>query len=465
MSNDQISSLLSIVLIVMLVVLFLLVIIYFIVRAKTNPKKEKKTKDNLSRANTKTSTQKSTAISYNKQSIYSFMEFDKIEDNMIVRKNGNKFLMVIECQGVNYDLMSGLEKNSVEQGFIQFLNTLRYPIQIYVQTRTVNLESGIIKYKDRINAIRDRLQKKQMEYARKEAMGYSPVELNKARLEVTREQNLYEYGVDLVNNTERMSLNKNILRKHYYIIIDYVPEDINTSDYGKDEITGMAFSELYTKAQAIAISILVVLFGYVLIKESSYASFFTFIKLEIFAIVFFSITYFLIRGNKKAWCYCMSIVAIVAGATVNPICIGTSPLYETKISQAIQEIKMEDPDALWAGNTNITSQYLIANGVDCLNGVHTYPSFGWLKKIDPEGKYDYIYNRYAHIHITLGEETSFVLLVDDSYQAILTYDNVKELGIKYYYSSGEMPDEIINEFKLEPVYSDKEAQQYIYKIN
>ena len=27
-----------------------------------------------------------------------------------------------------------------------------------------------------------------------------------------------------------------------------------------------------------------------------------------------------------------------------------------------------------------------------------------------------------------------------------------------------MPDEIINEFKLGPVYSDKEAQQYIYKI-
>ena len=251
MSNDQITNLLSIVLIVMLVVLFLLVIIYFIIKAKTNPKKEKKAKDNISQSNTKKNTQKSTAINYNKQSIYSFMEFDKIEDNMIVRKNGNKFLMVIECQGVNYDLMSGLEKNSVEQGFIQFLNTLRYPIQIYVQTRTVNLESGIIKYKDRINAIRDRLQKKQMEYTRKEAMGYSPVELNKARLEVTREQNLYEYVVDLVNNTERMSLNKNILRKHYYIIIDYVPEDINTSDYGKDEIIGMAFSELYTKAQTI----------------------------------------------------------------------------------------------------------------------------------------------------------------------------------------------------------------------
>ena len=255
MSNDQISNLLTIILIVMLVVLFILIIVYFVLRRKTkNPKKEKN-EDTLirSKSNTATTTasSKTNTITYNKQSIFSFMEFDKIEDNMIIRKNGNKFLMVIECQGVNYDLMSGLEKNSVEQGFIQFLNTLRYPIQIYVQTRTVNLESGIIKYKDRISAIGDRLLKKQMEYNRKQSMGYSQEELEKARLEVTREQNLYEYGVDLVNNTERMSLNKNILRKHYYIIIDYVPEDINTNNYGKDEIRSMAFSELYTKAQAI----------------------------------------------------------------------------------------------------------------------------------------------------------------------------------------------------------------------
>lgn len=92
---------------------------------------------------------------------------------------------------------------------------------------------------------------KQMEYNRQQSMGYSQEELNKTRLEITKEQNLYEYGVDLVNNTERMSLNKNILRKHYYVIIDYVPEDINTSNYGKDEIRNMAFSELYTKAQSI----------------------------------------------------------------------------------------------------------------------------------------------------------------------------------------------------------------------
>lgn len=255
MNSDQISNLLTIVLIIMIAVLLILVIVYLVLRAKTkNPKKEKAPDDLItskSSKSNKTAQTKTNVVTYNKQSIFSFMEFDKIEDNMIIRKNGNKFLMVIECQGVNYDLMSGLEKNSVEQGFIQFLNTLRYPIQIYVQTRTVNLESGITKYKERVNTIGDRLLRKQMEYNRKQTMGYNQAELNKAKLEVTREQNLYEYGIDLVKNTERMSLNRNILRKNYYIIIDYVPEDINTNNYGKDEIRSMAFSELYTKAQAI----------------------------------------------------------------------------------------------------------------------------------------------------------------------------------------------------------------------
>ena len=252
MSNDAITNLLTMVLIAMIVILFILIIVYLVLRAKTkNPKPKIKEGQLGGSTNKNAPTKAPTTTTYNKQSIFSFMDFDKIQDNMIIRKNGNKFLMVIECQGINYDLMSGLEKNSVEQGFIQFLNTLRYPIQIYVQTRTVNLESGIAKYRERINQIRDRLEKKEMEYSRKEAMGYSQEELTKARLEVTREQNLYEYGVDLVNNTERMSLNKNILRKNYYIIIDYVPEEIGTSNYGKDEIRNRAFSELYTKAQSI----------------------------------------------------------------------------------------------------------------------------------------------------------------------------------------------------------------------
>lgn len=169
MSDNEISVFLTSLLIVMIVVLVGLVVAYVVIMMKTSNKKKK---DKTEEIKTK---EKAPTVSnlYNKQSIFDFMNFEKIEDNMIVRKSGQKYLMVIECQGVNYDLMSGLEKNSVEQGFLQFLNTLRYPIQIYVQTRTVNLESGLIKYKERVQAIRDRLLKKQMEYNRLEGLGYS----------------------------------------------------------------------------------------------------------------------------------------------------------------------------------------------------------------------------------------------------------------------------------------------------
>lgn len=189
---------------------------------------------------------------YNKQSIFSFMQFDGIEDNMIIQKERRKYLMVIECQGINYDLMSGVEKTSVEQGFLQFLNTLRHPIQIYTQTRTVNLQGSISTYKEKINEIKDTLVKTEMEYRTKVNIGgYSREELEKLRLEVVKQRNLYEYGLDIIKNTEQMSFNKNILTKQYYIIIPYYPEDSENKDYDKGEIKNLAFSELYTKAQSI----------------------------------------------------------------------------------------------------------------------------------------------------------------------------------------------------------------------
>ena len=83
---------------------------------------------------------------------------EKIEDNMIVQNNGTRYLMAVECEGINYDLMSEMEKVSVEQGFIQFLNTLRHPIQIYTQTRTVDIEESIQNYKNKLDNTKKELE-------------------------------------------------------------------------------------------------------------------------------------------------------------------------------------------------------------------------------------------------------------------------------------------------------------------
>lgn len=188
----------------------------------------------------------------NKQSIFKFMEFDEVIDNMIIQKNHTRFLMVIECQGINYDLMSGIEKTGVEEGFVQFLNSLRHKIQIYIQTRPINLESSLEAYRQRVKEIESKLNYMQLQYNQMlESDEYTEEQISKASFEITKQQNLYEYGLSVLQDTERMSLNKSILNKKYYIIVPYYSAEAGNDNLDKEEMRSIAFSELYTRAQSI----------------------------------------------------------------------------------------------------------------------------------------------------------------------------------------------------------------------
>lgn len=251
MSNiDQTTQMLVLLLICAVVILFVLVIVYFVL--KRRDKKKEVVANHEQQSNAKKDNKKSDSIQTNKKSVFDFMDFDKIEDNMIIQHGGNRYIMAIQCAGINYDLMSGVEKTGVEEGFVQFLNTLRFPIQLYVQTRTVNLEKSIDAYKKRVNQVESELFLKTQQYQNMvESGNFSKQELDKAFYEVTKTRNLYEYGKDIIYDTEKMSLNRNILNKKYYVIISYSPNESGTGEYAKDEIQAMAFSELYTRAQSI----------------------------------------------------------------------------------------------------------------------------------------------------------------------------------------------------------------------
>ena len=250
MNVNSLTQILTILIIVMIFILMILSIIFLVLKMKDNTKKNTKEKNkNTDKIKNKT---KTSNTEYNKQSIIDFMEFDKIEDNMIIQKQGKRYLMVVECQGVNYDLMSRVEKVAVEEGFQQFLNTLRHPIQIYIQTRTVNLENTIGLYKDRVKEVEDKYRNMTYQYNKmKESESYSKEDIDKYYFELVKQRNLLEYGKDIIKDTEKMSLNKNVLNKKYYIIIPYFSEEASDEKYAREEVNSMAFSELYGKAQAI----------------------------------------------------------------------------------------------------------------------------------------------------------------------------------------------------------------------
>lgn len=230
-------------LIAMFILLIIFCILYFVSKNKKDNKTVQKNDDEKIIKNSK---------SYAVESVFDFMEFEKIEDGMIITKDCKKFVMVVECQGVNYDLMSTVEKNAVEEGFIQFLNTLRHPIQIYTQTRTINLEDSIQAYRKKIKEIEENLEKQKIKYEQMINSGeYSQNQLNATFYELTKATNLYEYGKDIIYATEKMSLNKSVLNQKYYIVIPYYSEELGENNFDKQEIKSLAFSELYTRAQSI----------------------------------------------------------------------------------------------------------------------------------------------------------------------------------------------------------------------
>ena len=251
MTNNGSIDLLNLALYIMLGVMFILLIALAFVAINMQFKKKKENEKLIKKDKNEPIT-KNKSKTFTINSVLDFMEFDKIEDNMIIQKNGTRFIMVVECQGINYDLMSQAEKIGVEEGFIQFLNTLSYPIQLYIQTRKINLENSLNTYKAEIAKVEQEYSRQRMRYQSIVANPDATEEqVSKALYEFTKQKNLYEYGKDIIYTTEKMSLNKNILNKKYYVIIPYYPEEANDTNFAKEEIRESAFSELYTRAQSI----------------------------------------------------------------------------------------------------------------------------------------------------------------------------------------------------------------------
>lgn len=236
--------------IIISILIFVLVGMYAFILFK-NKKNEGTAKNNSgSGSSGKGSTNKATA-GYSKQSIYDFMEFDEIKDNMIIRKNRAQYVMVIKCKGVNYDLMSEEERVSVESGFVQFLNVLRFPVQLYVQTTSLNLKDIIEGYKERLQEMQRDIQKTEQEMQIARSKGNTNL-YNKLGFERRRKENVLEYTADISDYIAKLSMNQNVLQQKNYVIVSYYASELgSTQNLSNSERDSMCFSELYTRAQTL----------------------------------------------------------------------------------------------------------------------------------------------------------------------------------------------------------------------
>lgn len=91
----------------------------------------------------------------NPTSTQNTLEIAEIRDGIVIMNDGS-YRAVLTCQSINFDLMSPQERESVEFSYQGFLNSLYFPIQIFVRSQKVDLRPYIEKL-DKIRSEHDNM--------------------------------------------------------------------------------------------------------------------------------------------------------------------------------------------------------------------------------------------------------------------------------------------------------------------
>jgi type IV secretory pathway VirB4 component len=85
----------------------------------------------------------------NPNSTQNALQISEIRDGIVILNDGS-FRAVIMCKSINFDLMSPQEREAVEFSYQGFLNSLYFPVQIFMRSQKVDLKP----YLERMDKIR-----------------------------------------------------------------------------------------------------------------------------------------------------------------------------------------------------------------------------------------------------------------------------------------------------------------------
>lgn len=80
----------------------------------------------------------------NPNSTQNTLLISEIRDGIVILNDGT-FRAVIMCRSINFDLMSPQERESVEYSFQGFLNSLYFPVQIFIRSQKVDMRPYLEK--------------------------------------------------------------------------------------------------------------------------------------------------------------------------------------------------------------------------------------------------------------------------------------------------------------------------------
>jgi hypothetical protein len=91
----------------------------------------------------------------NPNSTQNTLQIAEIRDGLVIMNDGT-FRAVVMCKSINFDLMSPQEREAVEFSYQGFLNSLYFPIQIFIRSQKVDIRPYLEKL-DKIRTEQDNM--------------------------------------------------------------------------------------------------------------------------------------------------------------------------------------------------------------------------------------------------------------------------------------------------------------------
>lgn len=136
-----------------------------------------------------------------------FVPVKEVRGGVMVLKNG-VLVGVMLASSVNFALKSNDEQNAIIVQFQNFLNSLDFPIQLFIQSRKLDIRPYVALLEDRLKAQTEELMKIQVR----------------------------EY-IDFIKTFTESA---NIMSKHFFVVIPYTPALINIKKAVESRLFGSA---------------------------------------------------------------------------------------------------------------------------------------------------------------------------------------------------------------------------------
>jgi len=154
----------------------------------------------------------------NPNSTQNTLQIAEIRDGIVIMSDGS-FRAVVMLKSINFDLMSPQEQEAVEYAYQGFLNSLYFPVQIFIRSQKVDLRP----YIERLDKIR--------------------TEHDNMLLAMLME--------DYIVYIDQLAAQTNIMDKKFYMVIPYEPASENVGKAILKESKGFfsGLTELFSKTE------------------------------------------------------------------------------------------------------------------------------------------------------------------------------------------------------------------------